>query len=266
MHFAKSLLLLAAVTSGTTARLSGHERRQASPTISASPSPSSSSCTNGAWTATPSNGAYSTQGFGQSTQSSGFGITYEGNVGNPWGSNIIEIPASSAPMYQYVAQFKGQNTEPWTVVFWNKYGPDGQMDGWYGNSALNLKMNPGDVKYVAFQGDSQGGWSAAAGSNVPTDNYGGYAATWGEFDFSNAGNGGWSGFDVSAVQPQNAGIDPQGMQICQATGGDVCSSITTGAQVVKNAYTAVESAIGGIGGNIPGGGPVRLAVVIDYNG
>ena len=268
MHFTKSLMLLAAVTTGVSARAIGHERRQAyapASTSSASPTPSSSA-SNGGWTATPPNGDYSNQGFGESTSSSGSGITYQGNTGNPWGSNIIEISAESAPLYKNVAQFTGQNTEPWTVVFWNKYGPDGQMNGWFGNSALNLNMNPGDVKYVAFQDDSQGGWSAAPGTTVPTGMNGGFSATWGEFDFSSDGNGGWFGFDVSAIQPQNAGQPVQGMQICQALGGSVCSSITTDAAVVNNAYTVAETAIGGIGGNEPGGGPMRLAVVIDYSG
>lgn len=267
MHFTKSLMLLAAVTTSASARVIGHERRQASAssTTSTSPTPSSSGSTGG-WTATPPNGQYSNQGFGESTGSSGSGITYQGNTGNPWGSNIIEISAESASLYKNVAQFTGQINEPWTMVFWNKYGPDGKMDGWFGNSALNLNLNPGDVKYVAFQDDSQGGWSAAPGTSVPTGTNGGYSATWGEFDFSSSGNGGWSGFDVSAIQAQNDGQTVQGMQICQATGGKVCSSITNDAASVDNAYTTAETDLGGIGGNLPGGGPMRLAVVIGYNG
>lgn len=249
MHLAKSLMLLAAITTGVSAVPVAHARRNGTD-----------------WTSTPSNGQFSEQGFGKATAHSGSEITYQGNTGDPWGSNIIEIPASSAPLYKHVAQFTGQNTEPWTIVFWNKYGSDGQMNGWYGPPALNLVLSPGDTKYVAFQDDSNGGWSAAAGTEVPTGPNGGFSATWGEFDFSSAGNAGWSGFDVSAIQPQNAGLPIQGMQICQATGGDVCSSITPDAAVVNNAYTTAETAIGGIGGNISGGGPTRLAVVIDYKG
>lgn len=268
MHLAKSLMLLAAVTSGVAARPAGHERRQAysapSPTSSALPS-SSSSGSAGGWTATPPGGQFSEEGFGKSTASSGSDITYQGNTGDPWGSNIIEVSSESASLYKNVAQFTGQNTEPWTIVFWNKYGSDGQMNGWFGPPALDLNLGPGDVKYVAFQDDSQGGWSAAPGDTVPTGPNGGFSATWGEFDFSSSGNTGWSGFDVSAIVPQNAGLPVQGMQICQATGGDVCSSITSDAASVDNAYTTAETDIGGVGGNISGG-PVRLAVVIDYSG
>ncbi|RMJ24250.1 allergen [Aspergillus sp. HF37] len=272
MYFTKSMLLLAAVTSGATARLSGHERRQAavfpSPTISTSPSPaSSSSGSNAGWTATPPSGNFIDEVFGESTGvSKGSGITYKGNTGIPWGSNIQEVSEDSAHLYKFVAQFTGQNTEPWTVVFWNKYGPNGNMAGWYGHSALTLTMNPGDTKYVAFQDNTRGGWSAAKGDEIPTGENGEYIATWGEFDVSNDGNNGWSAFDVSAIQAQHAGIEPQGMKICQATGGDVCSTITTGAEVVDNAYTADDVAAEGIGANIPGGAPQRFAVVIDYSG
>lgn len=193
---------------------------------------------------------------------SGSDYAYKGNVGNPWGSNIYEISADALSQHQYTAKFTGQNTEPWTIVFWNKIGPDGQMDGWYGHSALTLTLNPGDTKYVAFDPNSQGGWAAAPGSSIPTDNYGGYSATWGEFDFGDAQNGGWSGFDVSAIQAQAAGQTVQGMQICQA-GGNVCSTISGAAAVVENAYTKAEASQGGIGGNLPAG-PVALDVVIDY--
>lgn len=263
MQFTKAFLLLAALTSGSLARLEGHERRQYSATTS-TPSSTSPSQGGSAWTATPASGSYSTAGFGGRTSHAGSGETYAGNVGNPWGSNIIEISGSDAPNYKHVAQITGQNTEPWTVVFWNKYGPDGKMTGWYGNSALTFTLGAGETKYIAFDEDTNGGFAAAPGG-IPKDSNGGYAATWGEFDFSSAGNKGWSGFDVSAIMPQNAGLKVQGMKMCDALGG-TCSSISPDAAQVNNAYTTAQTAIGGIGGNISGGGPIRLAAVIDYRG
>ncbi|EIT80020.1 hypothetical protein AO1008_11619 [Aspergillus oryzae 100-8] len=227
MQFTKSLLLLAALTTGSLAhRVHGHARRQSpSATVSAVPS-SSGSASGGSWTATPASGSYSTAGFGASTANSGSGNTYAGNVGNPWGSNIIEVSESDASNYKYVAAISGQNTEPWTVVFWNKYGPDGKMDGWYGNSAVTFTLNAGET---------------------------------------NNGNSGWSGFDVSAIMAQNAGLTVQGMKMCDVLSG-TCSSITTDAASVDNAYTSAETDIGGIGGNISGDGAVRIAVTIDYSG
>ncbi|KAL2833693.1 hypothetical protein BDW59DRAFT_179419 [Aspergillus cavernicola] len=254
MQLTKSLLLLAAFTSTTlAARVEGHERRQASTTSSTSSATSSSS------------GSYSTAGFGSRTASSGSGITYEGNVGNPYGSNMIQISADEAANYKYVAQISGQNSDPWTVVFFNKYGPTGLMNGWYGFSTLQFTLNAGETKYVAFDDDTNGGFAAASGSSIPLDASGGYASTWGEFDFGSTGNSGWSGFDVSAITPQNAGLTVQGMQICETTSG-ICSSITPDAASVDNAYTTAETDIGGVGGNISEDRRIVLDVTIDYQG
>lgn len=218
----------------------------------------------GDWTATPS-GKPSTKGFGGRTPTTGGTVdTYTGNVGDTWGTNIIEIDEESAPDYNYVARVTGHNQDPWTVVFWNKFGPSGQFDGHYGNSALTFKLGPGETKFIAFDENTQGALGAAKGDKLPTGPMGAYASTWGEFDFANGENDEWSGFDVSAIQAQLSGKDVQGMQICQAT-GDVCSSITEGAKSVDNAYTDGEIDIGGIGANIPAG-PVRLNVVIGYDG
>ncbi|KAJ6111555.1 hypothetical protein N7523_007616 [Penicillium sp. IBT 18751x] len=265
MQFTKSILLLAGLATSTFAapHPQGFERRQAIATTAAASSSSSSS--DSAWTSLPASGAASTAGFGATTGSSGSDVTYSGNVGNPYGSNIIQVSASEANQYKYVAQFQGQNTDDWTVVIWNKYGPDGTMDGWYGNACQSFTLSPGATVYIAFDDDSQGGWAAAEGSSIPTDSDGGYAATWGEFDFGSTTNNGWSGFDVSEIQAVNAGFSVQGMKICDAIGG-TCSSITTGGGSVDNAYTPAETAVGGIGGNLASGNGVRLAVTIDYSG
>ncbi|KAL3492265.1 hypothetical protein BJX62DRAFT_250692 [Aspergillus germanicus] len=236
----------------------------AAATSSTSSTDSTSTSDSSDWSSTPSDGTYSTSGFGDRTNSSGSGVSYTGNVGFPWGSNIIEVDSSSASSYKYVVQLTGSNSADWFVSFWNKIGPDGQMTGWYGHSALNFTLAAGETRYVAFDEDSQGGWGAAEGSSLPTDEYGGYACTWGEFDFGSTINDGWSGWDVSAIQAQNADLTVQGMKICTAAGED-CSTITTGAASVVNAYTAAEAAVDGIGGSVTEGA-VRLAVEIDYSG
>lgn len=208
-------------------------------------------------------GQYSWAGFGARTTASGSGIGYVGNVGNPWGSNIIEIDESQKDSYKYVAHFVGPNDGPWTVVFWNKIGPDGKLTGWFGHKALSFTIQPGENKYVAFDENSQGGWGGAPGDSLPTDQYGGYSCTWGEFDFGNTGNGGNSGWDVSAIQAQAANQQVQGMQICQED-GQGCSAISWGAKIVNAAYTYAERAIDGIGGQAPPG-PVRLRVILGWN-
>ncbi|KAF4175221.1 hypothetical protein CNMCM8694_007446 [Aspergillus lentulus] len=249
------------VLSATTSTATTFSTSTSSAAVSAATSSSGNSVS---WTSTPSNGVYSTSGFGQRTSSSGSGIEYIGNVGSPWGSNIIEVTASTASQYKYVVKFTGSNTNNWFVSIWNKIGPDGKLDGWYGHSALNFTLAAGQTKYVAFDENSQGGWGAAAGNSLPTDEYGGYACTWGEFDFGNTGNAKWSGWDVSAIQAQNAGLTVQGMRICDHKGCD-CSYITTNAAKVVNAYTAAEASVDGIGGSVSAGA-VRLVVDVDYSG
>jgi hypothetical protein len=261
MQFAKSLLLLATLTTSALARPEGHERRQTTTTTTSGAS-SSSSSSSSSWTNTPSSGTYSTSGFGGVTSGTGSGITYVGNVGSPYCSNMIEVSPSDASNYKYVMQFSGSNTEDWTIAIWNKYGPDGKMTGWYNNACKTFTLAAGATKYFAFDEDTNGGFAAAPGS-IPKDSNGGYASTWGEFDFGSTANNGWSGFDVSAIVAQNAGLPVQGMKICDAL-GSTCSSMTSGARTVSNAYTKAETDIGGIGGNLASG-PVRLAVTIDYS-
>lgn len=210
-------------------------------------------------------GQFTWQGFGGRTAPSGSGVSYRGNVGNPWGSNIIEIPESEKDNYKYVVHFEPPaDGQKWTVTFWNKIGPDGKMTGWYGNSALTFSIGPGENKYVAFDEDSQGAWGAAPGDSLPKDQYGGYSCTWGEFDFGSSINGGYSGWDVSAIQAQAAHQTVQGMQICEENGSG-CSSISDGASQVIDAYTYDLKAVDGIGGQA-GPGPVRLRVVLGWNG
>jgi hypothetical protein len=203
-------------------------------------------------------------GFSGTTNSSGSSVQYSGNVSNPYRSNIIKVPATQAKQYKYVVRFDGPGKgENWTVVIWNKIGPDGKIGGWYGKACKKFALAVGQVRYIAFDEDSQGGWAAAPGSLIPVDANGGYASTWGEFDFGSTVNLGWSGFDVSAIAAQNAGLEVQGMKICDAL-THICSCVAPAAAFVHNAYTRAVADIGGIGGKLAPG-PVRLAVTIGYD-
>ena len=217
------------------------------------------------WTSLPKDNVFSTAGFGGRSQPKGAQIKYQGNIGIPWGSNILAVSPTEAHKYKYVVQFKGSNAKPWTITIWNKVGPDGKMDGWYRHSALTFVLAPGEKRYVAFDEDSEGAWGAAPGTKgLPTDAWGGWTSTWGEFSFGDVENGGWSGWDVSAIQAQIAHHNVQGMRICQADGKG-CSIITPRAKKVVNAYTESKRHHDGIGGAAYPG-PVRLAVDIDYQG
>ncbi|KAL4949540.1 hypothetical protein BDW69DRAFT_72702 [Aspergillus filifer] len=218
-----------------------------------------------AWLNWPENDDFCFDGFGGRTSQeiTGNKFTYEGNVGTPWGSNIQEVSASDAAKYKYVVQFHGSKTDAWTVKIWNKIGPDGLMTGWYGNSAVSFKLQPNEIRYVAFDENSQGSWGAAKGDELPTDEYGGYSCTWGEFDLGSEVNGGWSGWDVSAIQAEASNSHIQGMKMCSYDDSN-CSIITTGAKYVKDAYMEKDKWADGIGGKVVPG-VVRIVTHLDYD-
>jgi Na+-translocating ferredoxin:NAD+ oxidoreductase RnfG subunit len=236
--------------------------------VSATPVASSSSSSSSSnWADYPADGDYTTTGFGASTASKRVGSLdwdYIGNVGNPWGSNIIQVSEDSASGYKHVLRFENDNSKAWTVVMWNSYGPSGGLNGfWSPNKALSFTVEPNESVFVAIDDDSQGGWGAAEGEDLPTNYVGEYASTWGEFDMSNSQNDGYSGWDVSCIIAELANMDIAGMQICNHA-GEKCSSITKGAGATVNAYTSADQ-----GKNdkavAQSAGPVRLVVNLGWS-
>lgn len=236
----------------------------ASSTSSASSSSSSGSSN---WASYPSNGEYSTTGFGSSTASKRVGTLdwdYIGNVGSPWGSNIIQVEEHMASKYKHVLRFEGSKSDTWSVIVWNTYGPNGKMDGfWKPNKALSFEIEKGQTKYIAIDDNSQGGWAAAPG-DIPTSKIGQYASTWGEFDMSNEKNDDYSGWDVSCIIAQLADLQVQGMQICNHL-GEKCSRIGKGLLGLLNAYTKADQGNPSLAVS-QGPGPVRLVVHLDFAG
>lgn len=56
--------------------------------------------------------------------------------------------------------------EDWSVVIWNKLGPDGIQGGWYGKACRRFTLAAGQTRFIAFDEDSQGGWAAAPGTTI----------------------------------------------------------------------------------------------------
>lgn len=193
------------------------------------------------------------------------GPQYAGNVGDPYGSNIIEVSAEAANQYKYVVRFEGpRDGQKWTVALWNNMGPDGHLGGWLGNACRTFTLNSGQVRYIAFDDDSHGGWAAAPGLSIPIDEDGRYAATWGEFSFGSLINFGGSAFVVSTLAAEKTGSEIQGMRICDVH-TSTCSSIHARNIAVHNAYTSMTAGNAKMGGPILPG-PARLAVRIGYGG
>jgi hypothetical protein len=236
-------------------------------TVKPTPVASTPSSGSSNWANYPSDGKYSTAGFGASTPSKRVGALdwdYIGNVGSPWGSNIIRVEEDAASGYKHVIRFENDNAKAWSVVMWNSYGPLGALDGfWSPNQALSFTVEPGHSIYVAIDDNSQGGWGASEGEGLSTTHLGQYATTWGEFDMSNEQNKGFSGWDVSCIIAELAKLEISGMKICDHS-GDKCSSISKGASSVVNAYTAADQGKPDKAVS-QGPGPVRLVVNLGWS-
>jgi hypothetical protein len=252
----------------TAAATSESEATSSASSTAVASSSSSSSSSSSNWADYPTDGSYTTTGFGASTSSKRVGTLdwdYIGNVGSPWGSNIIQVSEDNASGYKHVIRFENDNSKSWSVVMWNSYGPSGGLNGfWSPNKALSFTVKPGHSVFVAIDDNSQGGWGAAEGEDMPTNTVGEYASTWGEFDMSNTQNDGYSGWDVSCIIAELASLDIAGMQICNHA-GEKCSSITEGAGAVVSAYTSADQGVNDKA-IAQSAGPVRLVVNLGWSG
>src|SRR2546430_1594844 len=127
MHFSNSMLLMTTLTAGSAvARLHGLDRRHAHPQLDIDVPAVQAQC--------PS----------VSKRSGSRDWDYIGNIGSPWGSNIIRVEEDVASEYKHVIRFENDNAKAWTVVMWNSYGPSGGLNGfWSPNSALSFTVEPG---------------------------------------------------------------------------------------------------------------------------
>jgi hypothetical protein len=138
--------------------------------------------------------------FGEATLSSGTDVGKIGNIGAPQGSNCIKV--SSTAGYQYTNNFINTSNAPLTVVLWNKaFSPSGSASDAQANMGafvatktptLTFALAPGASQLVAFQEDTQIGWTVATSA---TTSAGAFDNTWGEGNFASDG----CGFDVSAI-------------------------------------------------------------------
>ncbi|KAH8660157.1 hypothetical protein BX600DRAFT_438378 [Xylariales sp. PMI_506] len=190
-------------------------------------------------------------------------IAVTGNVGTPYGCNMLLVDSSIASQYSYAINFENVADEAYEVICWNKYGSDGLLDGWYVGKGqpITFTLAAGSTQAVAFQADSIGACATGPGS-VPivtksgTNPLGGYyetdayAGSWVEFDFGDSTNSDWSGFDASTLLAQRNGMDVYGLQVCSADCSNTCSTIIS-ASDYTNAYTIGSEDEDGIGGNCP---------------
>lgn len=151
-----------------------------------------------------SGGAELTFGGMSSPKDDGNKDHYIGNVGMPYGSNMLKLDKPEhAKDYKYSNTFSNPTGEKISVIVWNKSGKDGQAQSGMSLPAnLKFDLGPKESVAVAFDENTQVSFAQdcerdPAKGNVPN-------CTWGEVDFGDLRNGGWSGYDRSSI-PNSAG-------------------------------------------------------------
>ena len=130
---------------------------------------------------------------------------YKGNVGIPYGSNMIKLASvDDIKNFKYSNTFKNGGSDKISVVVWNKAGSDGQcQSGMALPPHLKFDLGAGESIAVAFDENSQIGFAKDGQRNQ----YGLLTTAWGEADFGDLRNQGWSGYDRSTiVQAGNEGL------------------------------------------------------------
>lgn len=129
---------------------------------------------------------------------------YIGNVGVPYGSNMIMLDSvDDAMKYKYSNTFTNPTSEKIQVIVWNKSGKDGRPQSGMGLEPLQtFSLGPQESKAMAFDENSQ----VAFSQDCPRDPMKGNLpnCTWGEIDFGDLRNQAWSGYDRSSI-PNGAG-------------------------------------------------------------
>ena len=194
--------------------------------------------------------------FGGSTPATNVGQTdgYEGNVGSPYGHNMLPLSDCKTDGYDYTITFTANSDIE--VALWNKVGDDYKTPGRVQtgasrNAFFKFPLSSGQSAVFAFAPNSQVAFSQACERSGTT---GQFDCTWGEADFADANtpNNGASGYDRSSI-PNSAGNT--GLLTVCAAGFD-CSS--------KETHSFVSTSQLNTGGNtnIPAGQPAHLTVTM----
>lgn len=136
----------------------------------------------------------SLKAFGGSTTPSGVaGDNYIGNIGSPYGANILLDPPADTP---FTNTFHNPQSKSITVNVWQKVGPDLRpLSGsalaptW---TTLTFVLAPGGARTVGFLDNTQVAWAESCSGTTAA---GAFATAWGELNVDSGG----SGYDVSAI-------------------------------------------------------------------
>jgi len=117
-----------------------------------------------------------------------------GNIGSPYGSNIIKVASTEG--YDFTNTFVNTQSKAISINIWNKGGSDLQPLSGASlapkDTALTFTLAPGAKQVVAFADVSYVAWAQPCSE---TTFAGSFSTTWGEAKFQSTG----SGYDVSAI-------------------------------------------------------------------
>ncbi|KAL8754561.1 MAG: hypothetical protein Q9199_004257 [Rusavskia elegans] len=130
---------------------------------------------------------------------------YHGNVGVPYGSNMMAISTGDIDKYKYTNTFKNTGSNPLTIQIWNKVGRDGAAQSGMGEEPnMMFTVQPGQSQTVAFDENTTAAFSRkcdrSTQSNIPM-------CVWGEITFGcempavgdKKASDKWSGFNRSSI-------------------------------------------------------------------
>ncbi|KAL8676368.1 MAG: hypothetical protein Q9186_007111 [Xanthomendoza sp. 1 TL-2023] len=129
---------------------------------------------------------------------------YHGNVGVPYGSNMMFVKTEDVNKYKYTNTFSNTGSNPLPIQVWNKGGRDGApQSGMCEEPNLKFTLQPGESRAVAFDENTLAAFSRDCDRNeykIPM-------CVWGELTFGGEmpasgqsdGSKKWSGFDRSSI-------------------------------------------------------------------
>ncbi len=178
---------------------------------------------------------------------------YMGNVGSPYGSNMLPLTDCDTSGNEYSITFTNSESSPIKVALWNKVGDDNAtpgrvLTGATRNAWYMFPLEAGQSAAFAVAPNSQIAFSQACNRNPAN---GQFDCTWGEADFADAQNSNWSGYDRSSL-PNGAGNT--GLLTVCADGFD-CSSQS------EHSFTSFSQKNTGGKTNIPAG-PAHIKVTM----
>lgn len=141
--------------------------------------------------------------FGEATPPAFQGETdgYRGNVGSPYGHNMYPLSDCDVSGQKYAITFTNSDSKQIEVAMWNKVGddfkiPDRKQTGHTRNAFWKFSLEAGQSAAFAVQANSQIAFSQACNRG----GIGEFDCAWGEADFGNLNNKGWSGYDRSTIR------------------------------------------------------------------